>query len=241
MKSEKKEQKRYLKRGFFCLVVCVGLIFSAGWSERIAQEEKRETYKVYCLGDSITYGSGLPEESRQEEAYPERLQQYLGAGYEVFNYGVSGRTLLDIPEKCYRNTGYIDLVKTQAPELVILMLGTNDSKDGYWNANAYKSQYLALVEELQEIEEEPLLYIMAPPRAFPGEDGEIIYGIDNEVIRGELHRIVEEVAAEAGAELIDLYAVTEAHPEYYVDGVHCNSAGYEALARAVCDAVKSRD
>lgn len=230
-----------MKKAILCLAVSIGVFFSAGWSERIAPEDYREPVHVYCMGDSITQGSGIEEEEREEKSYPGRLQQYLGAGYEVTNYGVSGRTMIDIPEKWYRNTGYIELVEAQSPDIVTIMLGTNDSKAGNWNAEAYKSQYVAMVEELQEIPSSPRIYIMAPLRAFPREDGEIIYGIDNDVIKGEIHRIVEEVADETGARMIDLYAVTDGHPEYFADGVHCNEAGYEVLAGAICQEIKRLD
>jgi sialate O-acetylesterase len=43
--------------------------------------------KVACIGNSITYGSGLP--SRLTNCYPAQLDQMLGGNYDVRNYGVS--------------------------------------------------------------------------------------------------------------------------------------------------------
>ena len=45
-----------------------------------------------CIGNSITYGAFIA--NRDQNSYPAQLQAYLGDGYEVRNYGVSGRTLL---------------------------------------------------------------------------------------------------------------------------------------------------
>ena len=45
-----------------------------------------------CKGNSITYGAFIA--NRDQNSYPAQLQAYLGDGYEVRNYGVSGRTLL---------------------------------------------------------------------------------------------------------------------------------------------------
>ena len=48
--------------------------------------------RVACIGASITYGATIPE--REKYAYPAQLGALLGVGYEVFNYGVSGCTML---------------------------------------------------------------------------------------------------------------------------------------------------
>ena len=90
-----------------------------------------------------------------------------------------------------------------------------------------------MVTEFQTIGGDPEIYLMIPPEAFPGEDGEIIYGIDNDVIYREIGSIVKEVAKETNVHVIDLYAVTENHPEYFGDGVHPNREGYAILAQAI--------
>ena len=49
--------------------------------------------KVACVGDSITFGLGLPD--RTNESYPAQLQKMLDEAepgkYEVRNFGNSGR------------------------------------------------------------------------------------------------------------------------------------------------------
>lgn len=237
MHVEQRIRKNNRKRWTQGLAVVLFLIILFWETESLRDEENRCVYQVYCIGDSITYGKGLEKEERMTASYPAVLQQMLGAGYEVINYGVSGRTLMDIPERAYRETGYIEMVEIQSPDIVVVMLGTNDSRKELWNAAEYKRQYLALVEELKEIYSKPDIYLMAPPEAFPGIEGKIIYGIDNDVIRDEIRGIVEEVAEETGAGFIDLYAVTEDRPEYFTDGVHLNRDGYEVLAHAVYEGI----
>lgn len=210
-------------------------------TETLMEKEDTRIYKVYCMGDSITYGKGVPEEQRAEASYPAVLGKLLGSRYEVVNYGVSGRTLLDIPEKSYRATGYLDIVKLQQPDIIIVMLGSNDSRRGRWDAGKYKEAYLAFVRELQEIESAPDIYIMAPPEAFPREDGNIIHGIRNDIIHDEIGRIVREVAEETGVHIIDLYAVTEDHPEYFYDGVHPNQEGYAIVAQAIYEQLDKKE
>lgn len=237
MRAERKTpnyKMAHCRKKWICaFAVLLFLVVLFGRTENVMEAESTYIYQVYCLGDSITYGSGLSQELRPTACYPARLQELLGAKYQVMNYGVSGKTLSDVPERSYRDTGYIDMVKMQEPDILVVMLGTNDSKADVWNAERYKEEYVALVEELQAIESEPDIYLMIPPEAFPYEDGVIVYGINNDTIHDEIRDIVRTVSEEAGTGLIDLYAVTENHPEYFMDGVHPNQRGYEILAQTV--------
>lgn len=48
--------------------------------------------RVACVGNSITYGTGIAD--REHFSYPVQLQQMLGNGYVVGNFGKPGATLL---------------------------------------------------------------------------------------------------------------------------------------------------
>ena len=73
--------------------------------------------------------------------------------------------------------GYLNVIEAQSPDVVIIMLGTNDSKQKYWDAERYEEQYLALIDELHNLPGHPYLYLMAPPEAFPAEEGESYTGL----------------------------------------------------------------
>ena len=55
--------------------------------------------KVACIGNSITYGYGLPD--RATQSYPVQLQKMLGESYQVENFGKSGATLLNKGHRPY--------------------------------------------------------------------------------------------------------------------------------------------
>ena len=61
-----------------------------------AQQKK---IKVACVGNSITYGSGVA--IREVNAYPVKLQGMLGDGYEVGNFVKPGATLLNKGHRPY--------------------------------------------------------------------------------------------------------------------------------------------
>lgn len=74
------------------LMLSMALIFSC---VALAQEK----IKVACVGNSITYGTGV--ENREVNAYPVKLQQMLGDQYEVGNFGKPGATLLNKGHRPY--------------------------------------------------------------------------------------------------------------------------------------------
>ena len=58
-----------------------------------------EPKRVACVGDSITYGSGI--KGRETKSYPAQLAGMLGEDYVVKNFGVSGATMLKKGDKPY--------------------------------------------------------------------------------------------------------------------------------------------
>ena len=66
----------------------------------------QEKIKVACVGNSITYGTGVAE--REKNAYPVKLQQMLGDKYEVGNFGKPGATLLNKGHPCIPAAEYTD-------------------------------------------------------------------------------------------------------------------------------------
>lgn len=200
-------------------------------------KEQNHICRVFCIGDSITYGTGVME-NRDTESYLAQLQQLLGDRYEVYNYGASGRTLLIDTNKPYLDTGYIDKVKVQSPDIIVIMLGSNDSKAQNWQTKDYRKQYIQLIEEFKNLSNRPGIYIAVPPEAFASENGKVAYGINNAVIRDEIRKCVYEVAKETGVNVIDMYSVTENHPEYFRDGVHPNKEGNAVLAQTVYENIQ---
>ena len=85
---------------------------------------------VACVGDSITEGIGATR--ADQYSYPAQLQGLLGEGYAVHNYGASGMTLLAEGDYPYiRQERYAASLACPC-DVVLLMLGTNDSKPQNW-------------------------------------------------------------------------------------------------------------
>ncbi|HSV13091.1 MAG TPA: GDSL-type esterase/lipase family protein, partial [Tepidisphaeraceae bacterium] len=111
--------------------VAVGLLLLLAGSALRAetpatQSSSAKLTKVACVGDSITYGSRI--EDRAHDSYPAQLGRMLGDQYNVRNFGVSGATLLKKGDRPYNKTKEYQPALDFAADIVVIMLGTNDSK-----------------------------------------------------------------------------------------------------------------
>ena len=187
--------------------------------------------RVACIGDSITFGAGVKD--RAKNSYPAVLQRLLGADYEVRNFGVSGRTLLqhgDFPygkEKAYKQALEFN------PDIVVIKLGTNDSKPQNWK---FKSEFAAdaraLIASFRALPGKPRVLICLPVPAF-----KVTYGIDGAIIEKQQLPILRQLAFETGCELIDLHTAHLGKGAWYPDNIHPNAEGAASMARVVADVV----
>lgn len=190
--------------------------------------------KVVVVGDSITYGQGVLG-SRDTDTYPAILAELLGDEYQTLNYGLCNRTLLSSGNMPYINEDFATESLVQDAEIVIIMLGTNDSKPDNWNAEQYEKEYIEFVKKYQNLESAPEVYIMLPPQVFrePEDTGDC----NNTVLTEEVIPAIERVADATGVKLIDLYSVTEGHADWYSDGLHPNADGNKAIAQAIYEQI----
>lgn len=84
--------------------------------------------RVVCIGDSITFGAG----SNREERWSARLQNALGEKYEVFNLGISGTTLQSKGDSPYTAKDNYTIARQIEGDIILIALGTNDSKPANW-------------------------------------------------------------------------------------------------------------
>ncbi|MEN9814927.1 MAG: hypothetical protein RLZZ412_909, partial [Verrucomicrobiota bacterium] len=168
--------------------------------------------KVACVGDSITQGAGTKGKGM---AYPDQLQALLGDKYKVGNFGVSGRTLLKKGDFPYtKEKRYQDALQF-APNIVIIMLGTNDTKPQNWKHEAdFEADYKDLVKSFQKLSSKPKVFVCRPVPV-PGTGN---YGINEANVQKEIPRI-DALAKELGCEVIDMHAALAAHPEMLPDRV----------------------
>ena len=185
--------------------------------------------KVACVGDSITAGVGS---SAPQNDYPSLLGDLLGPGYDVVNFGESGATLLKHGDSPYQQRGSYGRSAAFGPNIVIILLGTNDSKPQNWaRKNEFAADYAALLDYYAALPTHPKLYACLPtPVTKPN------YGINAPNVTDELP-IIRQVAAQKGVTLIDVHGQVPSDNADFADGVHPNDTGYVLLASAIYQGV----
>ena len=198
----------------------------------LAHPEKADMKKrrIACIGDSITFGAGVMK-TRKKDAWTCVWNRMLGHDFQVLNYGVSGATLQKEGDFPYHQVGFLKRLYKSQPELILLMLGTNDAKPYNWNEKRFIREYEVLLRDLMETGWMHRLVLMTPPKAFPDEKTGITgYDIDPGPIEGSIRQSVHSLGERYGLQVIDLFALTEDHPEYFDDGVHPNTEGNRVIA-----------
>ena len=191
-----------------------------------------EPIKVACVGDSITQGAG----AKPGQSYPSQLQALLGSGYQVGNFGVSGRTLLKKGDFPYWKEKKYQAALAMEPAIVIIMLGTNDTKPQNWKFEAeFAADYRELVKSFQSLKSKPKVFVCRPVPVL----GKGNYGINEENVQKEIPR-VDALARELGCGVIDMHAALEKSPEMLPDRVHPNTAGAGEMAKAAAKAITGK-
>ncbi|MEO9475346.1 MAG: GDSL-type esterase/lipase family protein [Cyclobacteriaceae bacterium] len=186
--------------------------------------------KVACVGNSITYGAGIEE--RDSLAYPPQLQRILGSEWLVENFGRSGATLLRNGNLPYWDQPEFEQAKSFGADVVIIMLGTNDSKPMNWEP--YKGEYVKdyhdLIGTFRAINPEVTVFI-----CFPIPVVETKWGIDKQVMEEEIPLILQSIAKSEKVKTIDLYIPLEHHLDLIPDKIHPDAAGSKIMATEVAE------
>ena len=189
--------------------------------------------RVACIGDSITWGFTLLNPWKQ--SYPALLQEKLGEGYEVRNFGyndASARFDADTPyvhKRVYRES------LAWNPDIVLLMLGTNDTKTRNWDPDIFRRDYRKIVGSYQKLPSQPRVILIAPIRIFLIL-GKPLLGVHLETLEEGVRPAIREIAAETGLQLIDLQDLFLDN-RYCRDGVHPQRTGAQMLAEAVYSSI----
>ena len=131
-------------------------------------------------------------------------------------------------------------LKSQA-DIVLMMMGTSDAKEGKWDPDAFRSDYLEMATAFKNMPSQPYLYLMVPPPLY--EDG--VHNLSQKVINGVMPTLISEVAGKLGlpsSQVIDVWGAMGgkglSNWEFFCDGQSCDSAypnnqGYTVVATEV--------
>lgn len=195
--------------------------------------ELNDTLRVACIGNSITAGSRL--ENPAHDAYPAVLQRLLGSHYNVKNFGISARTLLNKGDHPYMKEEIYKQALAFCPHIVTIKLGTNDSKAKNWQYNSeFKQDLKTLIQSFQALPTHPDIYLCLPIpcAAYSGNS------INDSTIVAGVIPYIKEVAIEMEIPVIDLHTAFEPFTNLLPDKVHPNIDGAEIIAHEIAKTIK---
>ena len=230
--------KRFLK-ALVCIVLTLVLaagifigvmVYSMGNPKPLVSGEG-ET-RIICVGDSITYGQGVLG-SRKTSTFTALLADETGA--TVVNYGLCNRTLLSNGNFPYTGEHHYADSLAEDADIVIIMLGSNDSKPTFWDKEQFTREYREFIKSYLNMKSSPEVYVMIPTAIYIEQDGG---NCDDATVGGELTDVVRALGDELGVGVIDLYSLTKGHPEWFSDGLHPNAEGNRAIAEEIAKHIK---
>jgi acetyl esterase/lipase/lysophospholipase L1-like esterase len=205
----------------------------SAWLDHL-QAPKEEAIRVACIGNSITDGHGIDMSSLN--AYPGQLQQLLGEGYQVRNFGRGARTLLNKGDFPYMQEEAWRQVLAFNPQIVVIKLGTNDSKPQNWQyGKEFQQDLQQMVDALKALPAQPKIFLATPITAYKPS-----WEITERVIADEIIPVIRKVAKKNKLEVIDLHELfkDEDGRQVMEDGIHPTQAGDGQIARYVKEAIQ---
>jgi acyl-CoA thioesterase I len=175
--------------------------------------------RVACVGDSLTRGT----------EYTLFLWDHLGStNYLLSDFGVGGTTVSNASEKPYMNQTAYTLAQNFQPNIVIIMLGTNDACEGVNETTAsFVTDYKTLIGAFQALPTKPSIYLVEPPPIYNST------GLSNTILNNRVLPGIQTVAAQTGATLIDANTPLQNKADLFTDGVHPDADGAKIIADAI--------
>ncbi len=212
------KKAKLLAIGAFILIAAVAGAFLVQMVQK-----QQSPIRIACVGDSLTEGSD----------YPNELWMLLGSNYTVGTFGKGGTTVsLDAPTPYLQQAAFQE-AKDFHPDIVVIMLGTNDALPAFQIYNAFfVDDYLRIITELQALQSKPQIWIVLPPPIFHNGTG-----LSTEFFSQNIIPKIQEAANQTNLPTINVYAALNSRPDCFPDGVHPNTEGSKLIAQEVYKAL----
>lgn len=191
--------------------------------------------RIACVGDSITYGI-VP--NRLHNAWPAVLGRILGSRYMTLNCGRSGATMLKRGDLPYWTQPACKKAIHYKPNIVIIMLGTNDTKPWNWNKHGkqFKANAVSMIDVFKHLPTHPRVYICYPPKILKPS----YHIIEKNLVHGVIPAI-KRAARITHTPIINVFGKLPGLMKYYDrDGVHPNIKGEARMAHIIAKALHLR-
>jgi len=149
----------------------------------------------------------------------------------IINEGVPGNTAENLLSR-------IDSVIELKPNLVIIMIGTNDAIDGISTYNSYTTTLSIIIDSLKNSGASVMLLTPPPVQAWNTITKNIneLNGICSMIYNLSVSKGCYYV--DINSDFNNIITLSNSHQLYYTDGLHPSSAGYADIAKYICAYLK---
>ncbi|MCM8540695.1 MAG: GDSL-type esterase/lipase family protein [Lentisphaeraceae bacterium] len=196
-----------------------------------------EKIRIACIGDSITFGSGINDRTL---TYPSQLQKLLGPNYEVRNFGNPGRGIIKSSKRGNGMRGFIFQKEHKDalgfnPNIVICNLGINDidaCRAGKWSD--FTPDYIELINAYKSLPTKPKIFIWT--KLAPILEGHRCFNW-TEPFSMRLH--LNDIVTQTDTFPIDIFSAMVGRPGLFSkDAIHPNATGAKVIADETFEVLK---
>ena len=204
----------------------------ASWLDNL-KTPRMDAVRVACIGTGITAGQGLDMSGTY--GYTARLKRILGDGYNVRNFGAAGSTMLSEGDRAYINGPEWSEVMDFRPDIVVMELGTNDSKPANrGRIAALETDLRRMTASLKALDTKPEICLALPMKAWDNSEG-----ISDSVITETIIPLMRRVAKKEKLRVTDLHTLFGSDRSLMQDdGIHPGRKGAEVMAGIVAEEIK---
>eukprot|EP00667_Euglena_gracilis_P019537 EG_transcript_20954 len=198
-----------------------------------ACHNRGNTLRIACVGDSLT------SHHRHGQAYPWHMERYLrpllpGVNLTVGNFGKASATAMLNTDRPYTQCSDWPRLAEFQPQLVVVLLGINDSKRRNWlRAGGAKQFYEELKALVLGFRNNSADVVLGQPYRGYKEYAEIQWNL----VFGTVNPLIRRIACELQLPLFALAPVIGKNKFTFTDGVHPTEKGRMAMGRLVADTV----
>jgi alpha-L-fucosidase 2 len=175
----------------------------------------------------------------------------LGADYEVTNAGRSSQTMLkkglcnDLTPCSYWTTDAWQTALNSEPDIVTIMLGTNDAKYFNWEGiqqdtgDYYALDYVDMIRTVRQLKTRPKVFVMVPPPLFEPYPFDMNSTIINEVFPV----LIRDINTVVDTKLVDVYGALASQPNSTAltcDGCHPTDEANQIIAETIATAITAK-
>ncbi len=191
-------------------------------------KQPKSPIRVACIGNSITYGSGLQDPAR--DSYPSQLQRLLGEGYVVGNFGKPSARLMRRTRMPYIEQPEFQQAMQFKGDIALIHLGINDTDPEAWpnQRDHFVKDYCELIDSIRSANSKCRI-ILAQLTPLSDRHHRFLSGTRDwhALIQKEIARVAEL----KGCELTSFFDVLHNRPDLLPDCVHPSLEGYSLMAR----------